>query len=300
MDAWIFLSLGAALAQTVRFMLQKQLRATRLSTGGATFARFVYSAPLVALVAFAYARGTGQAIPETSLRFWLFALSGGAAQIVATMCVVALFSHRNFAVGTTFKNTEVLMSVGVGFLLLGEWVSNLGLAAIVIGLFGVILLSDPPAATGKGLSRLFNRAAGLGIASGFLFSISAVGYRGAALALGSGDAFQRAVVTLACVTASQLIAQGLWLFWREPGEVLRVIKAWRIAGLVGLTSMAGSLCWFTAFALQNVAYVKAVVQVEMAFSLVVGWLVFGERITRREWQGMALLGGSVLLLILAA
>ena len=169
-----------------------------------------------------------------------------------------------------------------------------------IFLFGVILLSDPPAATGKGLARLFNRAAGLGIASGFLFSISAVGYRGAALSLSGGDAFQRAVVTLACVTASQLIAQGLWLVWREPGEVLRVIKAWRIAGLVGLTSMAGSLCWFTAFALQNVAYVKAVGQVEMAFSLVVGWLVFGERISRREWQGMALLGGSVLLLILAS
>ena len=55
MDAWIFLSLGAALAQTVRFMLQKQLRATRLSTGGATFARFIYSAPLVALAAFAAA-----------------------------------------------------------------------------------------------------------------------------------------------------------------------------------------------------------------------------------------------------
>jgi drug/metabolite transporter (DMT)-like permease len=300
MDAWIFLSLGAALAQTVRFMLQKQLRSTRLSTGGATFARFVYSAPLVALAAFAYSRGTGQAIPEVSARFWLFALSGGAAQIVATMCVVALFAHRNFAVGTTFKNTEVLMSVGVGFVLLGEFVTGPGLAAIVLGLFGVIFLSDPPTAQGRGLSRLFNRAAGLGLASGVLFSISAVGYRGAALALDSGDAFQRAVVTLACVTGSQLIAQGIWLLWREPGEVARVLRAWRVAGLVGLASMAGSLCWFTAFALQNVAYVKAVGQVELAFSLVIGWLVFGEKISRREWQGMIFLAGSVLLLILAA
>ena len=127
-----------------------------------------------------------------------------------------------------------------------------------------------------------------------------MGYRGAALALDSGDAFQRAVLTLACVTASQLFAQGLWLLWREPGEVLSVIRAWRIAGLVGITSMAGSLCWFTAFALQNVAYVKAVGQVELAFSLVVGWLVFGETISRREWQGMTLLAGSVLLLILVA
>ncbi|MFT5631570.1 MAG: hypothetical protein ACI9HB_002751, partial [Gammaproteobacteria bacterium] len=42
MELWIPITLGAALAQTLRFMLQKQLKTTQLSTAGTTFARFVY------------------------------------------------------------------------------------------------------------------------------------------------------------------------------------------------------------------------------------------------------------------
>ncbi len=48
----------------------------------------------------------------------------------------------------TFKKTEVLMSVIVGLVVLGEGVSLLGFLAIVLGLAGVLLLSDPPGATG--------------------------------------------------------------------------------------------------------------------------------------------------------
>lgn len=40
--------------------------------------------------------------------FWAYALAGGLTQILATMCVVALFAERNFAVGITFKKTEVI------------------------------------------------------------------------------------------------------------------------------------------------------------------------------------------------
>jgi len=49
MEAWIILSVAAAAFQTLRFMLQKQLSIGTLSAGGATFARFAYSAPLVVL-----------------------------------------------------------------------------------------------------------------------------------------------------------------------------------------------------------------------------------------------------------
>ena len=276
----------AALAQTARFGLQRQLKATRLSTAGATFARFVYSAPLVVLGVLIYAGITGQSLPDLSGRFWAFALAGGLAQILATMCVVALFAHRNFAVGITFKKTEVLMSVLVGLLILGEGVSGAGLAAILIGLAGVLLLSDPPEASARPWrKRIFNRAAGLGLASGLLFACSGVGYRGASLSLDGGDTFLRATLTLACVTTAQTVAMTLWLIWRERGEVGRVFANWRIAGLVGVTSMIGSTCWFIAFTLQTVAYVNALGQVELLFSLALSVLVFRETVSRRELQG---------------
>lgn len=300
MDAWIPVTIAAAAAQTLRFMLQRHLKATRLSTAGATFARFLYSAPLVAVLALGYGAARGVPVPAIPGRFWAYALAGGTAQILATMCVVALFAHRNFAVGLTFKKTEVLMSVLVGVLVLGEGVSPAGFAAILLGLSGVLLLSDPPGGSGPWLRRISNRAAGLGLASGVLFAVSGVGYRGASLSLGGGDVFHRAVVTLACVTAFQTVAMALWLLWRERGEIGRVLRAWRIAALVGVTSMAGSVCWFTAFTLQTVAYVNALGQVELVFGLLASTLVFGERITAREAQGLALLVGSILMLVLVA
>ncbi|MDG1376433.1 MAG: DMT family transporter [Yoonia sp.] len=299
MDLWIPITVGAAMAQTIRFMLQKQLKSTKLSTAGATFARFIYSAPLVMVVAIIYARSTGQGAPDIPLAFWSYAVLGGTTQIIGTACVVALFSHRNFAVGITFKKTEVLLSAFIGFALLGDLISLPALFAIIIGLFGVLLLSDLPSIAGRFHQRIWNKGTALGLASGLAFGFSGNGYRGASLSLGAGDVFYRAIVTLAFVTVFQTAIMAVWLIWRERGEISRVLGAWRVASLVGLSSMAGSICWFTAFTLQTVAYVNALGQIELLFSLLVGAFIFGEKVSPREWQGLLLLTGSIVLLVLA-
>ena len=119
MEAWIILSIAAAAFQTLRFMLQKHLSMGTLSTGGATFARFAYSMPFVVTLALSYVIFSDAEWPSYSGLFWAYALSGGLAQILATWCVVALFSQRNFAVGITFKKTEVIQTALVGLLVLG-------------------------------------------------------------------------------------------------------------------------------------------------------------------------------------
>ena len=300
MDAWIPITLLAALAQTARFGLQKQLKSTRLSTAGATFARFIYSAPLVVVIVLIYANVTAQSLPSIPPIFWVYALTGGTTQILATMCVVALFAHRNFAVGITFKKTEVVMSILVGLVVLGEGVTPLAFGAILIGFVGVLLLSDPPGGSGEPWrKRIMNRAAGLGLLSGVLFAMSGVGYRGASLSLQSGDVVLRAILTLACVTVAQTIAMAIYLRLREQGEIGRVLSAWRIAGLVGISSMIGSACWFIAFTLQTVAYVTALGQVELLFSLALSVFIFREKISWRELQGGSLLMLSILALVIA-
>ncbi|MDX8348040.1 DMT family transporter [Cognatiyoonia sp. IB215446] len=298
MEPWILITLGAAAAQTLRFMLQKHLKATQLSTAGATFARFIYSAPLVAVIATLYATTTGQGAPQVPAQFWPYMLAGGTSQILATMCVVALFMHRNFAVGITFKKTEVLLSALFGFLILGDVFTGWAIFAMCVGLAGVLLLSDPPGGTGPWHQRIFTRATALGLGAGILFGISGNGYRGASLSLGDGDVFYRAIITLAFVTAFQTLSMAAYLAWRERGQISTVLRAWRVAGLVGLTSMVGSICWFTAFTLQNAAYVNAVGQVELLFSLLIGAFVFGEKVTGREWQGLTLLTASIIILVL--
>jgi drug/metabolite transporter (DMT)-like permease len=289
MPLWISVTIFAAFMQNLRFLLQRHLKTTTLSTSGATWSRFVFSAPLVAIIVVTYSTVSDQRIPDTNSRFWVFIISGGLSQMIATMCVVALFAHRNFAVGITLKKTEVILTAILGLALLGEAVSAPVVVAIGVGFIGVLFLSDPP----KGdvaipfMARIFNSASGYGLASGLLFGISAVGYRGASLSLDSGDVFLRASFTLAVATAIQTISLGLWLLWRDRDEVVRVFQSWRISSLVGITSMLGSLGWFTAFTLQTAAYVKALGQVELIFTFVFSIFYLRERSTRKEIIGIS-------------
>ncbi|MDH3262883.1 MAG: DMT family transporter [Paracoccaceae bacterium] len=295
MVLWIPVTFAAALVQTLRFMLQRQLRSVGLSTGGATFSRFVFAAPLAAALAGALALGGAEA-PALPARFWAFALAGGIGQIVATFCTVALFHERNFAVGIGFTKTETVLVAAFSALVLGEHVTPRGLLAIAVGFLGVLFLTR---AKGAGEARVFNRATLLGLMAGGFFGASAIGYRGATLELLPAPFFFRAALTLACVTALQTLAMGLWLGLAEPGELARVARAWRRTLPVGVTGMLGSLGWFTAFSLQNAAYVRAVGQVEVVFTILASWLVFRERLTLREFAGIALVVASLLLIVLA-
>ena len=296
MELWIPVTLAAAIFQTLRFMLQKSLSTTKLSASGATFARFFYSAPLVlgGLTLFLWANGL--ALPELSAAFWVYGAVGGLAQILATVCVVLLFKQRNFAVGITFKKTEVIQTALVGLIILGEGVSWGGMGAILIGLIAVLILSKTPDVSGAWWRHLTTRASALGLVSGVLFAISGVTYRGASLEI-DADAPLRAGVTLAAVVTMQMLAMAVWLALREPGEIRAVWQARRVAVWVGLMSLGGSFCWFLAFTLQNAAYVNALGQVEMVFSLMASVLFFREKITLRELSGIALLGISILVLI---
>ncbi|MBD3662495.1 DMT family transporter [Sulfitobacter sp. TSTF-M16] len=299
-ELWIIVTLLAATFQTVRFMLQKQLATATLSAAGATFSRFVYSAPFILVLLLVYMAATGVALPAIAPSFWAYGLAGGTAQITATVCVVLLFKQRNFAVGITFKKTEVIQTVLVGFVVLGEGVSAMGFVAIALGVAGLLLLSGGPEAKGLHLSDFRNRAAGLGIASGFLFAISAVCYRGATQGVAAEDPILRAGVTLAVVVLMQTLIMLVWLRAREPGEIARVWDARKVAVWIGLTSMGGSFCWFVAFAVQNAAYVKALGQVELILSVAASTLFFHEKISNREWAGIVVLMASIVLLVLVA
>ncbi|NOD63116.1 MULTISPECIES: EamA family transporter [unclassified Ruegeria] len=299
MSLWIPVTIAAASFQTVRFMLQKSLSSVKLSAAGATFARFAYSMPLAAAGLLVALQVTGASLPTLSPLFWLYAVIGGTAQILATICVVALFKQRNFAVGITFKKTEVIQTAIVGFLVLGDRVSAGALVAILLGLAAVLLLSKTPGGDGVWWRHLSNRASQLGLGSGVLFAFSAVSYRGASLQLGDVDAWFRALVTLAAVVTFQFLSMGLWLLWRDRSELIAVWQTRSTGIFVGLTSLGGSFCWFWAFTLQNAAYVKALGQVELLLSLMASTLFFRETITRREIAGMTLLGLSILALVLA-
>lgn len=289
MELWVLFSVLAALAQTLRFALQKVLSGSGLSPAAATWARFLWSWPLAGALAVLYANATQTALPAISLPFLNYGALGGLFQILATICTVSLFRQRAFAVGITFKKTEVMLTAIVGFVVLGDAVPVMGLFVIAIGFVGVLLLSEPPQG-----GSLLNKAAALGLLSGVLFALSAVTYRGAILALQLDDPVLAGGVTLALVAAWQTFLLGVWLALREPAQIKATFRAWRTTTIVSLFSLIGSWGWFAAFSLMNAAYVFAVGQIELIFSLIVGWIWFREKLTRRELLGMAVLTASIL------
>ena len=293
MDAWIAFSVLAALAQTMRFAMQKVLAGGALSPAAATWARFLWSWPVAILLALLWARANALAIPAITPDFLAWGLAGGLFQIGATICTVSLFRQRAFAVGITFKKTEVMLTALVGYVLLGDAIAPWGTAAIALGFAGVLILSEPP-----GGGSLINRAAGIGLLSGILFALSAVTYRGAALALDAPDPVLTGGVTLAVVAFWQTLVLGLWLFFREPGQIAATFAAWKPTLAVSAFSLVGSWSWFAAFTLMNAAYVFAVGQIELIFSLLVGWFWFREKLTLRELVGMSVLGASILAIAL--
>lgn len=299
MEIWIVATIAAAFFQTLRFMLQKVLATGTLSAAGSTFARFLYAQPPAWAVLALYLWWSGYEFPPINAAFWGWGLAGGIGQILATVLVVLLFRERNFAVGITLKKTEVIQTALLGLVLLGEAIPLGGWIAIAIGLVGVLLLSRTPGGVTRGWRDLGSRAVVLGVASGFFFAVSGVGYRAATLEVQAADPFLRAVVTLGFVNLMQCLVMLPWFALREPGQIRAVWGARRVAVWMGLASMAGSLGWFTAFTQQTAAYVFALGQVELVFSLMASVLFFREKVSGRELAGIAALTLSIVVLVLA-
>ncbi|WP_276119298.1 DMT family transporter [Pararhizobium qamdonense] len=299
MEAWIVITIAAAFLQNLRSALQKHLQGS-LGTTGASFVRFGFGFPLAIAYVFGLHYAAGYAFPQLNGSFVFWAVLGGLAQIFATILLVYLFSLRNFAVGTAYSKTEPVQAAIFGLIILGERLTPGAIAAIVVGVAGVMMISVArmPLSWRNLLVALSGRTALIGIASGAVFGISAVAYRSASLSLDGPNAVMQAAVTLACVTTFQTVFMLVWMVIKDKSEIGRVARAWRSSALVGLAGVTGSACWFTAMTLQQVAYVRALGQIELVFTFMASIFLFRERINRMETAGCLLIVAGILLLLM--
>lgn len=286
---WLPATLAAGLFQALRTALQQRLRAT-LSVGGAGLVRYLYGLPVALLLWWGYARATGGSVPPLSPAFLGFAALGGLLQIGGTNLLIMAFGERSFVVGTAYAKTEAVQGAVFALWLLGEVLTPLVWLGITISVIGVMTLS----LGGKGLrlrdvlAALWQPAARYGLGAGLLFALTSIAVKRATLALGDGDLVLRALTSLVVVVALQLVMQGAWTAWREPGQWRAVRASWRTSGWVGLLAATGSACWFTAFAAAPVALVRTVGQVEVIFTLLLGRYYLREPLRRAEAIGLAL------------
>lgn len=300
MELWIPITIAAAFLQNLRSALQKHLKG-RLTTLGAAYSRFLYAWPIALVYVAGLHWGAGLPLPEPNARFFIFSLLGSVTQILFTVVLLWMFSFRSFAVGTTFSKLEVVIIAALGALLLGDGLTLVAIIAVAISAAGVICLSMDQ--TSLTLRRLFTGLAEkptlIGLLSAACLGGSVVFFRGAALALHHDSVVMAAGYTFAVSVVLQVIMMGVFIRWREPGQISAVLGHWRWAGPVGIAGALGSVCWFTAFTLQNAAYVRAVGQVELVFTFIASVVFFHEKVRALEILGILMVAGAILLLLLA-
>lgn len=299
MELWIAITVVAAFLQNVRSALQKHLKGS-LSTYGATFVRFGYGFPIALAYIGILSLYYDKPLPEANSRFAVFAFVGGVAQILATISLVSLFSIRNFAASTAFSKTEPIQAAIIGFVILGDSVTIHGLVAILVAVMGVIAITLARFDSNRHsvLDLFRSRSALVGMLSGALFGVSGVSYRGASLSLVGSDFIMNAAFTLTLVTVFQTVIMLAYFMLADREQLIKLVKVWRPSLVVGISGVSASACWFTAMSIQNVAYVKALGQIELVFTLLVSWFLFKERINLLEFIGIVLLVGGIVILTL--
>lgn len=291
---WAVFTLIAAAAQTARNAMQRELTAT-LGTVGATHVRFLFGFPFAILFLIGVLTVTGYSWPATPAVFWPWVVFGAVTQILATALMLSAMGERSFVVAYAYIKTEPVQVALFGLIFLGDHITPLTAAAIVIATVGVVLISLKP-----GVGKMSTgRSTFIGLASGSMFALSAIGYRGAILSLDHPHFVLSATFTLAIGLVMQAAMLSLYLALRDPKVLRAIAKAWRPSLFAGFMGAFASQFWFLAFAIATAASVRTLALVEVLFAQAVTHFWFKQPTTAREITGVVLVVLGVLLLVWA-
>jgi len=293
---WIPIVLAAAFAQTLRNASQRSL-IKAAGTLPATFVRFGYGLPFTVIALAIVASTTASPLPAASVVFVDWVALGAFSQLAATAFLIMAMQARSFVVSVAYSKTELLQVGLLSVVLLAEPLTAAAVIAIFVSTIGVLLLSIKPGEErGAGIATWFSPSATLGLASGACFAFSAVGYRGAALALGHPLPWVAGIYSLVWAQTMQTVALGLYLYVRDREGLRKVIGEWKVSTLAGLMGALASMGWLTAFAMRSAVDVRIVGLVEVIYSYVLSRQMFREHVTGREIFGMILVAAGIVLI----
>jgi drug/metabolite transporter (DMT)-like permease len=283
---WIPITFIAAAAQTARNATQHSLTET-IGTVGATQVRFLYGLPFALIFLACVCLVSRVFPPEVSLKTLLFTLAAAVFQILATLLMLTAMKEKSFSVTTAYIKTEPILTAIVGFAVLGDQLTAVKVAGIVIATAGVLLVSVRIETLKTLVSEA--RPALIGIAAGGCFGLSAVAFRGAILELPSGSFVLRATSILALGLAIQTAILLIYLLAFDRAALMRSAGVWKTSLLAGFLGALASQFWFLGFALTSAANVRTLALIEVFFAQLVSRKLFAETLCVRELCGIGLM-----------
>ncbi len=297
---WILPTLCAAVLQIVRTGLQKKL-SNDIDIYSATWVRYAFACPF-AIMALLWLGLVQPTLLDVNKQFLLYCLLASIAQIIATLLLLRAFNYKNFAVGTTYAQTEGIIFAVIGLLFFGMTLPIIGVIGMGCATIGIALMAQSKADNKP--STAAYKAAGLGLGAGLFFALTILNIRLAYAVLQKHHAtelvdagWQVSIFTLAVMVLMQTI---LLIPIIKKQAFRKIMRHARVAALIGLTSFVGSFLWFLCFYLTNPAYVKTLALIELPLAYLISQRAFNEQINRYEILGMGFVAIAAVLVVLAS
>lgn len=290
---WAVFTVVASAGQVLRNAQQKELTAT-LGTVGATHVRFLFGLPFGVIFLAIVLAATRLPLPQLNATALAWTITAALAQIGATALMLAAMRDRSFVVVTAYAKTEAMQVALFGLLFLGDHVTFSLAAAILIATIGVLLVSWPRSTGGEAFSW---QPALLGIGSGAMFAIAAIGFRGGIRALDTPSFVLAATTTLAVGLLIQTVVLTAYLLIFDRKTLDAIFRLWRPSLLAGFTGAFASQMWFLAFALETAAKVRTLALIEIPMAQLLSRNLFKQTLASREALGIALIVSGVVLLL---
>lgn len=299
-EPWILITLAAAGMQNIRSILQKNLTA-RYTVAGVTYARFLFGFPLSIVFVLLAGRYFGVALPDPNGPFFFYAVVGGVTQILGNLVFINLINFANFTISTTYSKTETVLAALFSFVLLGDALSFMGLGGVLLTFVGVLVIAaGRERITMRSLAfAITDKAALYGLAVGALYAVASTSYRAGTLSLGADNLILHAFYMLAWVSFFQCLLMGILLAAKSPTVLHAIFRNWRSSMWLGVTGMTASVGWYVAFAMQKIAYVLAVGQLELILAYIASRFMFKEHAKAAEIGGVLLTMAGILVVVFA-
>ena len=296
---WVALTLVASLVQSARNAFARSLSG-RVSPILNSWSRFAFNLPLSSALLLTLVALRG--FPNVSPRYYAFCLATGLAQLLGNVALIAAFRRASFAKSIVMHKLEIVFAALIGAVFFAELPSTLGWIGICVCATGVVLMHFERH-PGTSPSFHFDSGAMLAMTAGLFLVLASFWLKEANAELVrwnprvGADRFEVAAHTLFNVTWMEVVVLTLWLLLRRSDELSLVPTHWRRMVLIGSTGFLASLCWFWAYSLTLVAYVKAVGQLELVIAVVLSVVIWKEREVWRQLPGMALVVAGILLVL---
>ena len=249
MEFWILFSVVAAATQAIRTAIQRRMVAP-LGSFGAAYIRFSYACPIAWLcVAAFYAVRSRHLCQPAGVFLVLDQLSPALTQVIFTILLVQLFSHRSFAAAVAFSKTEVLQTAIFEALILGVVVTLQTGIAIVIGVFATVMLAFVKTrfSIAHITESIMSRQMAIGLAAGAFLGFCTVCYGAALKQMVGGTVFGNALYAAAIGVTIQAICFGAYLYVIKRREFIASFIEWRGGAMAGVWAAITTICWFAAF-----------------------------------------------------